>query len=29
MILSLVITPAVHFYLGGKSKGQNAEPSPA
>ena len=29
MILSLVITPAVHFYLSGKSKGQNAEPSPA
>jgi multidrug efflux pump subunit AcrB len=29
MILSLVITPAVHFYLSGKSKGQNPETSPA
>jgi multidrug efflux pump subunit AcrB len=29
MILSLVITPAVHFYLSGKNEGQNPETSPA
>lgn len=29
MILSLVITPAVHFYLSGKHEGQNPEASPA
>jgi len=29
MILSLVITPAVHFYLSGKNDGQNPETSPA
>jgi len=29
MIRSLVITPAVHFYLSGKNDGQNPETSPA
>ncbi|HET9307471.1 MAG TPA: efflux RND transporter permease subunit [Candidatus Sulfotelmatobacter sp.] len=29
MILSLVITPAVHFYLSGKNERQNPETSPA
>ena len=29
MILSLVITPAVHFYLSGKNDGQNPQTSPA
>jgi len=29
MVLSLIITPAVHFYLGGKNGSQTIEPSPA
>jgi hypothetical protein len=29
MVLSLIITPAVHFYLSGKDEAHAQEPSPA